>query len=107
MLRKYTIIVILQLIGLAIITLLIVPIMIAHAGSLNRWHDFFTHCYRLFFIGHLLFYGALYFAWPHFISVLANRQKEHPSQKQINNAMRARYFLIASFLLIELLNLLR
>ena len=104
---KYSIIVIIQLTVLAIIILLIVPIMLNHANSLNHGHEFFTRFNQLFFIGHGFFYTALYFLWPPIIRFLANRQTEPPTPKQISKAMHARCYLISAFLLFELLNLLR
>ena len=104
---KYSIIVIIQLTVLAIILLLIVPVMLNHASSLNRGHDFFTRFNQLFLIGHGLFYTALYFLWPPIIHFLANRQLAPPTLKQISKAMLARGSLIGAFLLFELLNLLR
>ena len=104
---KYSIIVIIQLTVLAIIILLIAPIMLNHASSLNRGYDFFTRFHQLFFIGHGLFYTALYFSWPPIIRFLANRQTAPPTPKHISKAMHARCYLIGAFLLFELLNLLR
>ena len=110
MLRKYarySIIAIIQLTGLAIITLMIVPLMLNHASILNHGHAFLTRFHYLFLIGHSLFYIALYFLWPHLINLLANQQQEKPTPQQINKALHARYYLIGAFLLFELLNLLR
>ena len=104
---KYSIIAILQLMGLVILTLLLTPLMLDHLGSIKHGHEFFNHFYWSFFIGHSVFYALLYVLWPHLISFIVNRQPEQPPQKQLSKAMHVRYYLIGAFLLIELLNLLR
>jgi len=110
MLRKHTkqfIIALFQLTGIAILTLVIATLMLNHTSSVNQWRDFFTRFHGLFFIIHGLFYIAIYCLWPFLINAIAYRQPQHPTTKQINKAMHARYYLIGAFLLFELLNLLR
>lgn len=104
---KYSIIVMTQLMGLAVITLLIAPLLLHYASHLNQGNNVLTGFHPWAFIGHGLFYIALYCAWPHIIHFLVNRQPKPPLPPQINNAMHARYYLVGTFLLFELLNLLR
>ena len=110
MLRKHTkhfIIALFQITGIAMAILTCATLMLNHASNVNQWRDFFTHFQSTFFIIHSLFYIAIYCLWPYLINVLAYRQPQQPTHKQINKAMHARYYLIGAFLMIELLNLLR
>ena len=93
-----------QLTGLATLALVIAMTMLHHTNQLNHWHDFFAHFHRLFFMVHSVFYIALFSLWPHAIHLMAHRQQTIPSSKQIKVATNARFFLIGTFLLIELLN---
>ena len=104
---QYSIIGIIQLAAIAILMLLIAPLLLKNTGSLNHWHEFFIHFQVLFFLSHALFYIVLYCSWPRIFQSLANRQPEPPSVKQIRVAMQARNYLIGTFLLFELLNLVR
>lgn len=110
MLRTHTkqfIIVLFQLTGIAIMTLVIAILMLKHTSSLNNWRDFFARFHSAFFIIHSMFYIVIYCLWPYLISAIAYRQSEPPTHKQINKAMHARYYLIGTFLIFELLSLLR
>lgn len=98
---KYSIIILIQLMGIVTLTLCIAPYFLNHRNNLNQWHDFFDRFQGAFLVGHGLFYMALYCSWPHLIHFLAKRQ-DIPKQ-----AMQARYYLIGTFLLFELLTLLR
>ena len=100
---RYSIVVLIQLTGLAILTIFIATLMLNHTSSINHWHDFFTRFHVVFLIMHSLFYIALYCLWPGLIRLLA----QQPNLEQINTAMRARYYLIGALLIFELLNLLR
>ncbi len=104
---QYSIIGIIQLAALAILMLLIVPLFLKNTGTLSHWHEFFIRFRVLFFLSHALFYIALYCSWPRIFQYLANRQPEPPTVNQIRNVMHARNYLIGTFLLFELLNLMR
>ena len=104
---KYLIIGIIQLAGLGLLMLLIAPNLLKNTSSLHQWQDFFTRFQLVFFLSHSLFYIALYYSCPRICKCLANRQPEPTTVKQIKHAMQARYYLISTFLLFELLNLLR
>ena len=110
MLKKHTkqfIIALIQLTGIAILTLACATLMLNHTSSVNHWRDFFTRFHGLFFIIHSIVYIAIYCLWPCLINVIAYRQPHQPTPKQLNKAMHARYYLIGAFLMFELLNLLR
>ena len=104
---KYSIIGIIQLAALAILMLLIAPLLLNNTGTLNQWHEFFMRFRVLFFLSLALFYIVLYCSWPRIFKCLAKRQSEPPTANQISNVMHARNYLIGTFLLFELLNLMR
>ena len=110
MLKKHSklfIIALFQITGIAILILACATLMLNQTGNINHWRDFFTRFHSTFVIIHSLFYIAIYCLWPYLINMLAYRQPEPPTPKQIKKAMHARYYLIGAFLIIELLNLLR
>ncbi len=104
---QYSIIGIIQLAAIAILLLLIAPLLLKNTNTLSRWHECLIHFRILFFLSHSLFYIALYYSWPRIFQYLANRQSNHPTVEQIRIAMHARNYLIGTFLLFEILNLVR
>ena len=58
-------------------------------------------------MGHSLFYLVLYVIFPKIVRFIALSQSESPNEAQIQKAIQIRVYLLAIFLSIELINLLR
>ena len=107
MIKKYvrrSIIAIMQWGLLLVLALLLATLMLHHTNQINNGRDFLQSHHAFFLIVHMLFYIALFIAWPRMIRLLAKYQTELPTLAQMKKALHARYYLIGAFLLIELLH---
>ena len=104
---KPSIIVLIQGTVLAALIFCLAPLLLAHTDSMNHWQHFFKQFQEMFFVGHILFYGALYCLWPLFIRLIINQLQHSPAPEQLAKALNARVALIGIFIAIELLNYLR
>lgn len=104
---RSTIILIAQFMTLALLTLLMAPLLLKKGAHLSQLHQFLFLHQSIFYIGHGLFYWALFIFWPPIVKKIANHQEKTPADIQINQAIHCRYYLIGTFLLIEALNVWR
>ncbi|HAT8894436.1 TPA: hypothetical protein F8S33_15895 [Legionella pneumophila] len=86
-----------------VLLLLLAPQLIHFSSELGTINDFFKTHQIVFLFCHMLFYLALYLAWPKLISVIINRCQHELDEVQIKLAMQARYYLFAAFSFFELL----
>ena len=110
MLKKFlrpSIIVVIQVILLAILIACITPFLLRNTDSLNQFRQLIQHLKWALLITHGLFYAALYFAWPLLINLLCQKQGSPPGEGQRRAALNARLYIIGTFVIFELLNLLR
>lgn len=106
MLKNYlrsTIIVLLQAILPIFAILLIVPWVFNHSASLMQWQQQLTQMKPWFLILHGLFYLAFFALWPKIIPRF--QQQNNLTHKQLKTAINARWYLLATFVLIDLLML--
>lgn len=104
---RSTIILIAQFMTLALLTLLMAPLLFKKEAPLSQLHQFLSLHQSIFYIGHGLFYWALFLLWPTIVKKLANHQETTPADSQINQAVHSRYYLIGTCLLVEALNIWR
>ncbi|MCC5792087.1 MAG: hypothetical protein JJT82_05700 [Legionellaceae bacterium] len=108
MLKNYlrsTIIVLLQAILPILAVLMMVPWIFNHASSIRQWQQQLTHMKPWFIICHSLFYLAFLALWP---KVIKRFQQQHElTSQQIKTVIHARWYLLATFVLIDLLMLWR
>lgn len=110
MLKQYlrsSIIVTFQFVGIALLAILIVPLMLEKAAILSQLNHFLSQHKLLFCLSHGSFYFALYALWPRIVRLIANHQHTAPTLQQTHQAIHARCYLIATFVIVEGLNLLR
>ena len=110
MLKKFlrpSIIVAIQLILLAILIACITPFLLRNTDSLNQFRQLVQHFKWALLMTHALFYAVLYFAWPFLINLLSQKQASPPGEEQRRCALNARLYLIGTFVIFEVLNLLR
>lgn len=110
MLKKYlkpSIIAVIQCFLLGILIACIAPLLLKNTTALNYWRDYFQHFKWLFAMAHGLFYVLLYLLWPPLIRFIGKQQDKSPSDEQIQYALKARWYLIGTFIIFESLSLLR
>ena len=110
MLKKFlrpSIIVVIQLILLVILIAILAPFLLKNTDSVNHFRQLVQHYKWTLLLTHGLFYAVLYFVWPIFINVLRQKQATPPNEQQLRFALNARLYLIGTFVVFELLNLLR
>lgn len=69
----------------------------------QRWQNFLNHSKHSFLMLHGLFYIALYFAWPYVVRTLFFKRIQKAEASSIEKAIQARVYLIAIFILFEIL----
>lgn len=110
MLKRYlssSIIVLCQFILLGIIISLCAPLLLQNSNLAQHMSIFLTRYQTIFLVSHGLFYLAFYVSWPRIVKFLAVSQPETPQAAQIKKAIQIRIYLLAIFLSIELINILR
>lgn len=110
MLKKYlssSIIVLFQFILLGIVIALCAPLLVQNSNLAQHINIFLTRYQPIFLLIHSLFYLAFYVLWPRIVKFIAVSQPETPQAAQIKKAIQIRIYLLAIFLSIELINLLR
>ena len=115
MLKKYrTSLLIIRLskaIGLMIligfIVLGLASFLMNQAPVITQMSLFFAAFKWWFLIGHGLFYGVFYYAWPRWVVFVAHRKGVTPGCAQLKQAIQARVYLIGALIVFELLMLLR
>lgn len=108
MLKNYlhsTIIVLIQAILPIFAILLIMPWLFNHSSSLMQLQQQLTTMKPWFLIFHGLFYLAFVLLWPKIIHRF--QQQTELNSNQLNIAKNARWYLLATFILIDLLMLWR
>jgi len=108
MLKNYlrsTIIVLLQAILPIFAILLMVPWIFSHSSSLTQWQQQLTEWRHWFLILHALFYLAFFAFWPRII--FRFQQQNELTNKQLKAAINARWYLLVTFVLMDLLMLWR
>ncbi|WP_133127679.1 hypothetical protein [Legionella nagasakiensis] len=108
MLKNYlrsTIIVLIQAILPIFAILLIIPWLFNHSSSLMQVQHQLTTMKPWFLIFHGVFYLAFILLWPKIIHRF--QQQTELSSHQLNMAKSARWYLLATFILIDLLMLWR
>jgi uncharacterized membrane protein YbhN (UPF0104 family) len=109
MLKKFLkplIIVAVQVILLLILMAFITPLLLKNTESVNQFNHVFQHYKWFFLIAHGVCYAALYCLWPFLIQLIIRKQSIPPTEQQLKQAMNARLYLLALFILFELLHLL-
>ena len=96
----------LQVLLLLILAAFFAPLFLKNATTVNHLKHLLEDYKGCFLIVHGLFYIALYFLWPLLIQYLAQRQTTPPTAEQLKKALNARLYLLAFFILFELLHLL-
>ena len=88
---------------LPIIALLIITPWFINSQTLNHLQDYLKANQLGFLIWHGLFYLALFFTWP----ILMNKihQQQQFSEGQIKKISQSRWYLIITFILIDILML--
>lgn len=85
----------------------IAPLLLKNTHALNQTRAYFQHLKWFFVITHGVFYVSLYLLWPPLIRFIGRQHNKSPSEEQIQYALRARFYLIGTFLIFECLTLLR
>ena len=102
---RSTIIVLIQAILPIFATLLMIPWLFNHSSSLMQVQQQLTTMKPWFLIFHVLFYLAFLMLWPKIIYRF--QQQNEISNDQLNTAKNARWYLLATFVLMDLLMLWR
>lgn len=100
---RSTIIVMIQFIVPATLLLIITPKLLNHTHQLNHALDFFNKHQLQFLLAHCTFYLALFWLWPQLIKLATTRLNREPNAAQIKSAISARWYLITTMALFELL----
>lgn len=87
---------VLPIIGLFLIT----PLVMSQSSLLNRWQTFFSQEQTVFLSMHIVFYIALVGLWPKLIAVL---KSEETTCQQIQLAMQVRWYLVAMFVISDII----
>ena len=106
MLNKYartTIIAITKYILPVVLILLLAPQLVQFSPQLTKANQFFHLHQIVFLLLHSLFYLALYLLWPRIIHALVNRNAYEITQEQINSALNAKWYLLATLVFFEIL----
>lgn len=99
---RSSIIVLVQTI-LPIIVLLIITPWLFKSNTFNHMQDYLKANQAWFFIWHILFYVTLFFSWPILIGKI--NQQRQLTINQIKKISQSRWYLIATFILIDTLML--
>lgn len=86
-----------------VLLLLLAAQLMRFSTELSIINDFFKNHQIGFLLGHMLFYLALYWAWPKLITGMINRCQDELDEAQIKLALQAKYYLLAALILFELL----
>lgn len=86
-----------------VLLLLLAPQLIQFSSELGTINDFFKAHQIGFLLCHMLFYLALYWAWPKLITGMINRRRDELDEAQIKLALQAKYYLLAALIFFELL----
>jgi hypothetical protein len=81
--------------------LLFAPWLINQTASLKHWQQILSRQHYLFLMLHMLFYFSLIGLWPKLVNLL---KSSATTQKQYRLALQARWYLLGSFLFIELIS---
>ncbi|MGQ3892029.1 hypothetical protein [Legionella sp. CNM-4043-24] len=101
---RTAIIIMIQIIVPVLLLLTLIPPLLSHSSQLHRIQQFFeTHQSGFLFI-HGLFYLILFLLWPRIVKQMANQQLD---DRQIKIALSARWYLVTSLILFEILTLWR
>ncbi|WP_256593820.1 hypothetical protein [Legionella feeleii] len=85
----------------------ITPFLLRNTDSLNQFRQLVQHFKWPLLLIHVLFYAALYGAWPFLINLLRQKHACSPDEGQLRCALNVRLYLIGAFVIFEVLNLLR
>lgn len=102
-----SIIVLFQFILLGIVIAICGPLLLQNSNFAQHMNVFLTSYQPIFLLSHGLFYLTFYVSWPKVVKFIAVSQPEIPNAVQINKAIQIRIYLLAIFLSIELINVLR
>ncbi|QBR84697.1 hypothetical protein E3983_10165 [Legionella israelensis] len=100
---RSSIIVLIQCI-LPIVVLLTITPWLIHTNTLSHIQDYLKASQPWFFLWHGLFYVVIFFTWPIIINCI-NQQQHQLTSDQIYKIRQSRWYLIAAFILIDLLML--
>ncbi|RUQ96259.1 hypothetical protein [Legionella septentrionalis] len=97
---RSSIIVLIQTV-LPIIALLVIVPWFINGNLLSRWQSTFATIQPLFLVLHGVLYLALVLLWPRLIARLQNQNQL--TTEQLNTALKARWYLLAIFVFIDIL----
>ena len=103
---KFSIVVIIQWVPLAILASVLSSLFINNPGTFIKARHFFTQFKWVFLLGHLLFYTVLFLLWPRVVLFFTERQKDITAL-QIKKAIHMRVYLLGLLLILEGLTLVR
>jgi len=86
-----------------VLLLILAPQLMRFSTELNSMNDFFKAHQIGFLFCHMLFYLALYWAWPKLITGMVNRRQDELDEAQIKLALQAKYYLLSALIFFELL----
>ena len=100
---KNTIITLIQIVLLVFIGNMLGQYLLDNPENLKHWRDFFNNSKLWFLALHAGFYILLYLLWPYLLRLLFFKQMQTTAAVAIQKAITARVYLIALFILFELL----
>ncbi|MCW8443098.1 hypothetical protein OQJ05_03400 [Fluoribacter gormanii] len=86
-----------------ILLLLLAPQLTRFSTEISSMNNFFKIYQVGFLLCHMLFYLALYWAWPKLITGMINRRQDELDETQIKLALQAKYYLLTALIFFELL----
>lgn len=86
-----------------VLLLLLAPQLMRFSIEISSMNDFLKIHHVGFLLCHMLFYIALYWAWPKLITSMINRRQDELDEAQIKVALQAKYYLLAALIFFELL----
>ncbi|KTD18258.1 hypothetical protein Ljor_2564 [Legionella jordanis] len=86
-----------------VLLLFLAPQLMRFSTEISSMNDFFKIHQVGFLLCHMLFYIALYWAWPKLITGMVNRRQDELDEAQIKLALQAKYYLLAALIFFELL----
>ncbi|BCZ97747.1 hypothetical protein SCZ71_12755 [Legionella pneumophila serogroup 1] len=90
-----------------VLLLLLAPQLMRFSTEFSSMNDFFKTHQICFLLYHMLFYLALYWAWPKLITGMVNRRQHELDEAQIKLAVQARGYLLTALVFFELMVLWR
>lgn len=97
---RSTIIIMIQIIVPVLLVLTLIPTLLSHTEQLHKIQQFFETWQSGFLFIHGLFYLILFLLWPRIVRQMASNELD---EHQLKTALSARWYLVTSLILIEIL----